>query len=52
VEKSDYLDEDVGVGEILSYRVTAIDKADPPNESPLSESVELELLAEPTGGPE
>jgi hypothetical protein len=52
VEKSDYLDEDVGVGEILAYRVTAIDKADPPNESPLSESVELELLAEPAGGPE
>jgi hypothetical protein len=52
VEKSDYLDEEVTVGQILSYRVTAVDKADPPNESPLSDSVELELLAEPGGGPE
>ncbi len=52
VEKADYLDDEVGIGQILSYRVTAIDKADPPNESPLSMSVELELLAEPGGGPE
>lgn len=52
VEKSDYLDEEVAVGLILSYRVTAVDRADPPNESPSSESVELELLAEPGGVPE
>jgi hypothetical protein len=52
VEKADYLDGEVSVGQILSYRVTAVDKAEPPNESPLSSIVDVEMLAEPGGGPE
>ena len=47
VEKPDYLDSEVRIGQQLSYRVTAVDRAGPPNESGLSAAVELELQAEP-----
>jgi hypothetical protein len=44
-----YLDERVTVGTSYSYRVTAIDRATPPNESGSSETAELTPAAEPTG---
>jgi hypothetical protein len=47
VERALYLDQEVAIGQQLSYRVTAVDRADPPNESKLSVVVELELQAEP-----
>jgi hypothetical protein len=54
VERPLYLDPDVQIGEHLAYRVSAVDRAEPRNESPPSEPVSLVLLAEPTaleGGP-
>jgi hypothetical protein len=51
VEKSDYIDGDVAIGQRLAYRVTAVDRAEPPNESGQSEMAELELSAEPGSEP-
>jgi hypothetical protein len=51
VEQPAYLDGEVVIGQLLSYRVTAVDRAEPPNESKLSNVVELVLQAEPGGGP-
>jgi len=48
IEQALYLDRDVSAGQPLAYRVTAVDRANPPNESPPSEVVELELLPETT----
>lgn len=45
-----YLDRDVAPGETLEYRVTAIDRASPPNEGPPSTSVRIVLQAEPPAG--
>jgi predicted small lipoprotein YifL len=42
-----HLDDKVDVGQRLAYRVTAIDRADPPNESEPSEEKALVVLAEP-----
>jgi hypothetical protein len=42
-----FLDAAVEVGQRPAYRVTAIDRMTPPNESPPSTEVELEILAEP-----
>jgi hypothetical protein len=47
VEQPTYLDSDVGVDQFLSYRVTAIDRATPPNESPPSEVTEHNVRMEP-----
>jgi hypothetical protein len=47
IEQAQYLDTDVRVGQRLGYRVTAIDRASPANESAASEIVEVDLLAEP-----
>ena len=41
------LDREVAVGQRLAYRITAVDRSSPPNESEPSATVELELLAEP-----
>jgi hypothetical protein len=42
-----HLDADIDVGQRLAYRITAIDRADPPNESGPSEEKTLVVLAEP-----
>jgi hypothetical protein len=41
------LDADVSVGQELGYRVTAIDRADPPNESQPSVAVAVVVVEEP-----
>jgi hypothetical protein len=50
VEQALYLDREVATGMWLAYRVTAVDRAEPPNESGLSELVELSMQAEPGSG--
>jgi hypothetical protein len=50
VERPLYLDAEVVIGQRLAYRVVAVDRATPPNESRPSEVVEIELLGEPTAG--
>ena len=47
VEQNSFLDTDVATGQRLSYRVTAVDLASPPNESAPSASVQQEVVAEP-----
>jgi hypothetical protein len=47
IERPLYLDTDVRVGQRLEYRITAIDRADPPNESDPSEPQAVDVLAEP-----
>ena len=42
-----FLDADVVVGRRQSYRVVAVDRASPPNESEPSTAVEVEIVAEP-----
>jgi hypothetical protein len=42
-----YLDQAVAVGDHVRYRVTAVDRASPPNESEASEVRELDLAEEP-----
>jgi hypothetical protein len=49
VPESIYLDTDVEPGQRMIYRVTAVDRASPPNESPPSSTVEV-LVAEDRGG--
>jgi len=48
VERPLFLDDDVQIGQRWFYRITAIDRAEPPNESSPSEPVDIELLEEPT----
>ena len=48
VEQPTHVDREIAVGQRWSYRVTAIDRATPPNESDPSEPVEIEIVAEPT----
>ena len=50
VEQPTWVDTDVRTGQRLSYRVAAVDRVQPPNESPPSEIFELEVLTEPTPG--
>jgi hypothetical protein len=38
-----FLDSTIEVGQTVEYRVSAVDRAEPPNESPFSESVKLEI---------
>jgi hypothetical protein len=45
-----FLDAAVSPGQRLTYRVTAVDRSTPPNESPPSETVEL-VVAEEAGDP-
>jgi hypothetical protein len=42
-----HLDRGVAVGERWAYRVTAVDRAEPPNESLPSETVTIEVVADP-----
>ncbi len=48
VEQPTVVDRDVEIGQRWSYRVTAIDRAIPPNESDVSEVVQIEIVAEPS----
>jgi len=47
IERPLHLDEQVREGQHPFYRVTAVDRAEPPNESPPSPIAEVELLGEP-----
>jgi hypothetical protein len=47
VEQPLFLDADVRIDQRIDYRLTAIDRASPTNESPPSESVEVIVLQEP-----
>jgi len=49
VEQSLYLDREVRAGQGLEYRVSAVDRADPPNESGPSETVRVDVSPEPSG---
>jgi len=49
-EQSTYLDSDVRAGQRIVYRVTAVDRAEPPNESGPSEEISIEVAADPAGG--
>jgi len=48
VEQPTYVDGEVEVGTTYTYAVTAIDRAEPPNESERSREKVLEIAAEPT----
>jgi hypothetical protein len=48
VGKPNYLDTEIEAGQHLAYRITAVDRADPPNESEPSITVDLVVLEEPT----
>jgi fibronectin type 3 domain-containing protein len=50
LERSSFVDSAVRVGVRYSYRVTAVDRATPPNESRPSEAVEIEVAADPAAG--
>ncbi|HXV76417.1 MAG TPA: fibronectin type III domain-containing protein [Candidatus Polarisedimenticolaceae bacterium] len=50
IERPLYLDTDVRVGQRLVYRVTAVDRATPPNESAPSASQTIDLRTEPGVG--
>ena len=45
-----YLDPDVKPGDVVRYRVTAVDRANPPNESEPSAEVELQVAVDPGAG--
>ena len=47
VEAPSFLDEDVRIGQPIAYRVVAVDRATPANESEPTEMVEIQLVAEP-----
>jgi len=49
VGKPQYLDRAVRPGDVVSYRVTAIDRAEPPNESEPSEPTGLTVADDPDG---
>lgn len=50
IERASFIDADVHPGLRVSYRVTAVDRATPPNESAPSEVAELEVATDPTAG--
>jgi hypothetical protein len=50
VDRPSYLDREVSSGRSFSYRVTAVDRATPPNESGPSEEVSVEIAPDPTAG--
>ncbi|RLA91148.1 MAG: hypothetical protein DRG20_02255 [Deltaproteobacteria bacterium] len=47
IEKSTYLDKDVSLGKIYFYKITALDKSSPPNESKASKIIKVRFV---TGG--
>ncbi len=47
VQQALFLDGDVRAGDAFRYRVTAVDRATPPNESEPSPAVELDIVADP-----
>jgi hypothetical protein len=47
VDTPSFLDTDVAIGQRVAYRLVALDRAEPPNMSPASDRVELNLVAEP-----
>jgi hypothetical protein len=47
VERPLWLDDAVEVGQAVSYAVSAVDRAEPANESGRSEAVEIEIIEEP-----
>ena len=47
VQQPTFLDEAVRVGQRLSYRVVAVDHAEPPNFGQASSSVEIQIGEEP-----
>lgn len=47
VEQPSHLDQDVEVGSRLTYRVVALDRAQPPNVGEPSQTVELQVVKEP-----
>ena len=51
VRQPSFLDADVAPGTVARYRVTAIDRAVPPNESGPSSAVELRIAADPGAAP-
>ncbi len=50
VERSSFMDSDVRPGLRFTYRVSAVDRATPPNESAPSEPVGIEVATDPTAG--
>jgi hypothetical protein len=50
LERPLYLDTDVAPGQRLRYRVTAVDGAEPPNESGPAQTPSLALIDEPVSG--
>ena len=51
IRQPSYLDTAVEPGMVVRYRVTAVDRASPPNESEPSAPVEQTVAAEPAGTP-
>jgi predicted small lipoprotein YifL len=51
IRQPSYVDPGVTPGSVVRYRVTALDRAVPPNESAPSAVVELRVAAEPAAGP-
>jgi len=51
VRQPSFLDEEMAPGTLARYRVTAIDRAVPPNESGPSAAVELRIAADPGAAP-
>ena len=47
IEQSTFVDRDIRVGQRLAYRVSAVDRMTPPNESEFTEPVRIEIVAEP-----
>lgn len=47
IENPSFLDVEIEPGQQLAYRVTAVDGAEPANESEPSETIRLEVVAEP-----
>jgi len=52
IDRPLFRDEVVAVGQTLGYRLTALDRATPPNESVPSDTVEIEVASEPEAGSE
>lgn len=50
IDRPSFLDAEVVAGGNYAYRVTAIDRASPPNESPASEEAAVEVALDPTAG--
>ena len=51
IRQPSFLDTDVAAGDVLKYRVSALDRATPPNESEPSEAIDARMAAEPGSAP-